>query len=202
MSGSTVPSGPVISILTFVLTVAFVFSWRNVILIQTSSAASIRRVVASVRSRTLGLKPPSERKLPPFVSMVPNTFNPPVKPGDHALAAADAAYTMAPYFVMPDQALIMTGRFPRCRFANVVLWNRFLQTYDYESRRVSLNRAQTTLDDEGRFRIVIAHEDPGVPSWLDTEGRPFGLVFWRFMLPEGEIETPTVETVPLADLGK
>jgi hypothetical protein len=47
---------------------------------------------------------------------------------------------------------------------------------------------------------VIAHRDPGVPNWLDTEGRPFGLVFWRYMLPEGEIETPRAEVVKLGDL--
>jgi len=48
--------------------------------------------------------------------------------------------------------------------------------------------------------MVIAHRDPGVPNWLDTEGRGFGMVFWRFMLPEGEIETPHAEVVPWASL--
>ena len=55
-------------------------------------------------------------------------------------------------------------------------------------------------DDDGRFTAVIAHTDPGVPNWLDTEGRPFGIAFWRFMLPEGDIETPQAELVPLAEL--
>jgi hypothetical protein len=36
-----------------------------------------------------------------------------------------------------------------------------------------------------------------VPHWLSTEGRPFGLVFWRFMLPEGRIDTPSGQVVPL-----
>ena len=48
--------------------------------------------------------------------------------------------------------------------------------------------------------MVIAHRDPGVPNWLDTEGRPFGMVYWRFLLPEGEIEQPRCEVVPLASL--
>ena len=48
--------------------------------------------------------------------------------------------------------------------------------------------------------MVLAHRDPGVPNWLPTEGRPFGLVFWRFMLPEGPIDTPEAEVVPLASL--
>ena len=49
--------------------------------------------------------------------------------------------------------------------------------------------------------MVLAHRDPGVPNWLDTEGRPFGMVYWRFLLPEGEIETPRAEVVELASLG-
>ena len=53
---------------------------------------------------------------------------------------------------------------------------------------------------DGSFRIVIAHRDPGVPNWLDTEGRPFGLVFWRYFLPTGPIETPQAEVVPVDSL--
>jgi hypothetical protein len=71
-----------------------------------------------------------------------------------------------------------------------------MQTYDYANRRISRNRRQTRLDPDGSFRLVIAHRDPGVANWLDTEGRGFGIVFWRFMLPESEIETPEAEVVP------
>ena len=56
------------------------------------------------------------------------------------------------------------------------------------------------LEADGGFRIVIAHEDPGVPNWIDTEGRGFGMVFWRFFMPEGEIETPQGKLVKLTDL--
>jgi hypothetical protein len=56
------------------------------------------------------------------------------------------------------------------------------------------------LEDDGSFRIVLSHQNPGVPNWLDTEGRPFGLVFWRYMLPIGPITTPAAAVVKLADL--
>jgi hypothetical protein len=107
---------------------------------------------------------------------------------------------MAPYVLGPDEALVMTGRWPACRCANVSLWSRHLQTYDFAHRQVSLNRAQTTLDADGAFRIVLAHQDPGVPNWLDTEGRPFGLVFWRYFLPSSDIDTPQAKVVKLDDL--
>ncbi len=161
-----------------------------------SVAAGLRRVATFVRTRTLEQPPPGKRQQPAFVSTTPNRFPAPAKPGDLGLAAADAAYSMAPYVLGPDQALVVRARWPRCRCANVDLWNRHMQTFDYVNRRVTLNRKQTRLDPDGSFRVVIAHRDPGVPNWLDTEGRPFGMVFWRFMLPEGEIETPTAEVVP------
>jgi hypothetical protein len=163
-------------------------------------AAGIRRVATFVRSRTLGMGRPDERTPPAFVSREPNRFPPPISPGDFGLAAADAAYSMAPYVLGPDEALVMDARWPACRCANVCLWNRHMQTFDYVSRRTSLNRRQAVAGPDGAFRLVIAHRDPGVPNWLDTEGRPFGLVFWRFFLPEGAIATPQARVVPLADV--
>lgn len=167
-----------------------------------SVSAGIRRVAEFVRSRTLGQPPMANNDNPPFVSIVPNQFPPPVTPGEFGLAAFDAAYSMAPYVIGPDDALILRGRWPKCRCANVSLWNRHMQTYDYANRCVSLNRVQTEVDDDGRFSIVLAHRDPGVPNWLDTEGRPFGLVFWRFMLHEGEIETPSATVVPFDQIAR
>ena len=94
----------------------------------------------------------------------------------------------------------MEGSWPECRYGSVSLWNRFLQMFDYTNRSVSLNRAQTVADDDGRFTMVLAHDDPGVPNWLDTEGRAFGIVYWRFMLPDGAIETPVGTVVKLDDV--
>ena len=134
------------------------------------------------------------------MSTEPNVFPPPVTPSDHPLAAIDAAYSMAPYVLGPDDALVMRARWPECRCANVMLWNRYLQTYDYVHRSVSLNRAQTQLDADGWFTVVISNRNPGVANWIDTEGKWFGLVFWRFMLPEGPIETPQASVVPIDSL--
>lgn len=166
-----------------------------------SVAAGIRRVVNFVRSRTVEMPPPGEREQPAFVSLVPNQFPAPIKPGDFSLAAADAAYSMAPFVLGPDEALVIRGRWPQdCRSANVSLWNRHMQTFDFANRRVSLNRRQTVCEADGSFRMVLAHRDPGVPNWLDSEGRAFGMVFWRYMLPQGEIETPVAEVVPHAQI--
>ena len=163
-------------------------------------ALGIRRVGNVVRSRTLDMPPMANREQPPFVSLTPNEFPPPIPPGSFGLAAFDAHYSMAPYFLGTDEALVIRGRWPDCRFANVCLWNRFQQTFDYSRHSVSLNRKQTHLEADGSFVMVLAHEDPGHPNWLNTEGKPFGLVFWRYFLAEGEVATPQAEVIQLADL--
>jgi hypothetical protein len=166
-----------------------------------SIAAGIARVTNFVRGTVAMSRPDA---MPPgWVSTVPNQVaQPSIEYGnqDIGFAAKDNVYASFPYALKPDQALVVGGAFPRCRFANVVLWNRFLQAFDYRNRTSSLNRKQIVLADDGRFEIVIAHEDPGVANWLDTGGRPHGQVFWRFQLPEEEIPPLSAEVVPTARL--
>jgi hypothetical protein len=162
--------------------------------------AALQRVINHVSQKTVASIAPGEDTPIPFVSRVPNDFPKPIVPGNMAFAAFDAAYSMAPYLIGDDEALVIKGRWPDCRFGNVCLWNRWSQMYDYVNRQVSRNRANTTLDADGGFTMVLAHSDPGHPNWIDTEGRPLGTVFWRFFLPEGDIETPVATVVKFADL--
>ncbi len=168
-----------------------------------SVAAGIRRVANFVRGT---VQPPNALATAPrWVSLVPNQLPAPVKDRSNeeiGFAAVDNVYSMAPFLVKPDEALVIRGRFPRCRFANVVLWNRFMQTLDYEDRRVSLNRRQTKLERDGSFKMVVAHRDPGVPNWMNTEGRVYGTMFWRFLLPEEEIEPLQTKLVKISEVAR
>lgn len=163
-------------------------------------SAALQRVINHVRTKTVGSVAPSEDTPIPFVSRIPNELPQPVVPGNMAFAAFDAAYAMAPYLIGDDEALVIRGRWPECVFGNICLWNRWSQMYDYVNRQVSRNRANTTLNADGSFTMVLAHSDPGHPNWIDTEGRNLGTMFFRFFLPEGEIEKPTCEVVKFADL--
>jgi hypothetical protein len=52
--------------------------------------------------------------------------------------------------------------------------------------------------DDGGFRAVVAHADSGTPNWLDTEGRPEGMLTHRWIGgPPAEI---TAKVVALAEL--
>lgn len=165
-----------------------------------SVTAGIDRVSRWLRSRTLE-ESKGRTSMPSWVSIVPNRFNEPEKPGgDMAYAALDIAYAMAPFHMPPGKALVMSGRFPVCRYAGVVLWSRFRQSFDYMNRRVSLNRAQTVVDGAGNYRIVLAARDPGVANWLDTGSRESGMMYWRFLLPEEPIAAPQCRLVDIDSL--
>merc|ERR1712187_139106 len=95
-----------------------------------------------------------------------------------------------------DEALLIEGIMPKCAFANVVLWNRYLQSFDYVTRQTSLNRKQMHIEPDGSFKIALAHQNPGSNwNWLDTMGREGGTMFWRFLLPEGPVQTPLATVV-------
>ena len=49
------------------------------------------------------------------------------------------------------------------------------------------------IDTDGRFRCVLAHEDPGVPNWLDTTGLPEGFMALRWTYSNKPDELPTVK---------
>lgn len=140
---------------------------------------------------------------PSWFSLVPNQLPKPEKwePSEGGGAGAvDNAYCAGLVVLAPDQALIVDARWPACVYANVMFWNRYQQAPDYRYRPGSLNRTQMQADAEGRFTFVVAHSDPGVPNWIDTEGHPAGTLYWRFLLPEGDIEQPRCRVVPLADV--
>lgn len=154
-------------------------------------------------ANTNGQPRPDPAKLPGWFSSIPNQLGRParwsVKDGG-GLGAVDNAYCAGRFVLAPDQALLIEGRLPRCVFANIVLWNRYLQSFDYRYRRISLNRRQIKLEADGSYRIVVAHRDPGLPNWLATEGRANGTLYWRFLLPESDIEQPRTRLVAFADL--
>ena len=146
---------------------------------------------------------PDPSKQPEWFSLVPNQLPKPMQwvPSEGGGAGAvDNAYCAGLVVLAPDQALVVKGRWPECVYANVMFWNRFQQAPDYRYRPASLNRKQMKADAEGRFRFIVAHEDPGVPNWIDTEGHMAGTLYWRFLLPKGELEQPLCEVVSLASL--
>jgi hypothetical protein len=117
--------------------------------------------------------------------------------GIDAAGAVDIFYSSGTLQLAADQALVMEGKLPASTFANVMLWNVHMQTLDYRHRRCSLNSDQIQTGADHSYRIVFADRDPGVANWIDTQGHRQGTIFWRFLLPDEEPETPRCRVMPV-----
>jgi len=57
----------------------------------------------------------------------------------------------------------------------------WLESGDFAERQTSLSGHQMHVDTDGRMRVVLAHADPGVPNWIDSEARERGLLVYRWV---------------------
>ncbi|MCH2173449.1 DUF1214 domain-containing protein [Myxococcota bacterium] len=156
--------------------------------------------VAFLKQTTLGQPLFGSPSPAPFVAQEPNDVATPFSFRHSELpvpGAADIHYSMGRWNLSPDEALVMRGILPPGVFANVMLWNKHMQTLEYRNRRSAVNAAQLVLEPDGSYRIVIAARDPGVPNWLDTGGHREGTIFWRFLLPESDPPKPECVVVPI-----
>jgi hypothetical protein len=83
----------------------------------------------------------------------------------------------------PGQALIVETAVPE----DVIYWSYQWYTYpwfeapDYANRQTHLTGDMMHVDADGKVRMVFAHSDPGVPNWIDTEGRRRLYVAYRYV---------------------
>jgi len=120
--------------------------------------------------------------------------------GGAAFTEPDIHYLRGSWQLDEGEALVIEGDAVPCRYWNVLLYSRFLNSLDHRARPVSRTGGTAGLVD-GRYRFVISGTDPGGPGdWLDSEGRRFGMFLFRFLQPEHEPELPTVRRCRVADL--
>lgn len=99
-----------------------------------------------------------------------------------------------------DEALILETDVPdTVRYWNIQLNDTLFNTIEYLYRQSSLNGHQATLDSDGKFRAVIAIDDPGVANWLDPQDRRVGHLVGRWYESSSR-PVPTLTRVRRADL--
>ncbi|KRF21299.1 hypothetical protein ASG90_02190 [Nocardioides sp. Soil797] len=102
-----------------------------------------------------------------------------------------------------DECVVVEFTPPECHFWNFALGDVWSQSLDYTFRQSHLNGFQARLDENGVFRGVIGHRDPGVANWFDTAGNRFVHVTYRWWLAaRPDLVTPTVRIVKFDDLAE
>jgi hypothetical protein len=126
-----------------------------------------------------------------------NNVTPPMTPPG---GARDILYGGGAWNLGDGEALLIECEVPEARYWSIQLYNEgWFESLDIANRVVSLSGHQMHIDDDGMWRVVIAHEDPGVPNWLDTEGRRRGMFSYRWVFSE-TAPAPTARVVPLAEV--
>ena len=110
-------------------------------------------------------------------------------------AAGDASYAMGAYDLAAGERLVVRGRSPQSAFWNVCLWNPLLHSFDStDGTPTSLHDGDILLDEDGGWTITIDTGPSDRPNALSSQGRPAGLVWFRWFLPSA---TPSPLTVTI-----
>ncbi|MFT7266581.1 MAG: hypothetical protein ACI9A2_004676, partial [Halioglobus sp.] len=98
-----------------------------------------------------------------------------------------------------DEALIIESVVPvEPSFLGFHLSNLWGESLDFESYQSSLNASQMALGEDGIYRWIVCHKDPGVANWLDTTGLKHGFLTVRYTYEK----QPPKEQWPTLDVKK
>lgn len=109
-------------------------------------------------------------------------------------------YYEGTYELADDEALVYESDMPAtCGYRAILLTNALYETTDWYNHQSCLNHTQAPVDPDGKLRMVISDQDPGIPNWLDTGGYPIGLIQGRWWDADS-CPVPVLTRVKLADV--
>ena len=111
----------------------------------------------------------------------------------------DQGYGQTWYRIAPEEALLLEVYVPECAYWGIQLGDVWYQSLDWWNHQSSLNGHQAVVSDDGIFRAVISHHDPGIANWLDTTGSNEGCITYRWNQATSQ-PVPTCRLIPFAEI--
>jgi hypothetical protein len=102
------------------------------------------------------------------------------------------------YELAPGQALVITLPQSDAPYLGFQLGSMWYISLDYINHQTSLNASQAQADPDGKVRIVIADQNPGITNWVETLGHRRGIMQFRWQRvsrPLTEADGPTAELI-------
>jgi hypothetical protein len=127
----------------------------------------------------------------------PNSMHAP-DPEHHRLVGGDPniVFRLGYWQLAPQERLVLEVMPPECDYWNFQLANIWTECLDKRYEPISVNRHSATYEADGSVRIVVAHDDPGVPNWISTAGHGHGIMGLRWVRARSHpMPTCRVETV-------
>jgi hypothetical protein len=114
--------------------------------------------------------------------------------------AQDILYGSCCWELAEDEVLLVETDVPNAEYWSFTIHTLgWLESGDFADRQTSLNHHQCHIDDDGRLRLALAPRDPGTPNWIDTEGRPRGMLVYRWVWSRDNA-VPIARRLPLSTL--
>lgn len=112
----------------------------------------------------------------------PNNFLSYRQLDDNPIDATPGGEPLICYWQVPkDEVLVVRVTPPDANYWSVEFGNYWWETMDYRYRLCSTNCHHAVLEDNGELVLVVSHDDPGVPNWLDPSGHVEGYITLRWM---------------------
>lgn len=102
----------------------------------------------------------------------------------------------------PDEAIIIESDVPDAAYWSYQLGDVWAKSLDFMGHQTDVNSSRAVVDRDGKIRIVIAHQDPGVPNWMDAMGHTELLVAMRIFKDKNAVPPPVISTVKFVDVHK
>ena len=114
---------------------------------------------------------------------------------------AEMTYHGGRWVLGEGEALVVTVHDPPTAFLywGLTTTTAWMESLDYRYTTTNLNNHTAQRSDDGAWRLIISPIDPGVPNWLDTQGRREGYMIVRWVLADNPPH-PTCELVPIDSL--
>jgi len=124
------------------------------------------------------------------------TPNEPGEPRSVGGGSSTLLYGSVPFSLDPGTALVVEVDDPQASYFSFQTYRYgWFDAGDFANRQTSINSHQAHRGSDGKIRFVASSQDPGVPNWIDLEGRPSGLIVYRYMNAKNA-QPPRVAVVP------
>ena len=141
----------------------------------------------------------NQRKKVP--SEVPLNAFPPLPDEGDLLTPENVRYLSGDWQLAPNEALVVD--FDPSGGADYWAWvllSHWGETVDWRNRTAVINGDTAVRRDDGSVRLVVAHQDPGLPNWLDTAGHPQGSLSLRWFRSHAPLPEAETQVVPFDQL--
>lgn len=113
-------------------------------------------------------------------------------------------YSSAGHFELtPQQALIITVPVSDAPYFGFQLGSLWYISLDYINHQTSLNGTQVQADSDGKIRIVVSEQNPGIANWVETTGHRKGFLQFRWQRLSRALtgaDGPVVELIDVSDV--